>query len=269
MLSTPTTADRHSGRVKFFSSAKGYGFIVPAAGTLDVFVHYTAISTAPGRFRSLADGEHVEFTMVQGHKGIQAADVTGPGGAPVIGDLKSVRGLKNRFNYRQSIHRPNLAIQSRAHKTPFTQQAPAFVPHPMAFNPSVSTDSTTNISYASPDLFPTPDGSFTSPASAAGTILSPVSHCDGMLEQALFPAWAPYPSYGYPPNPYWASGPAYYAPAPPAWIPPPDVALAVEDPNAPGMYAAQQMVPDVSPRYAGPAWYHSKRRLRNFKWPSM
>jgi CspA family cold shock protein len=61
------------GRVKWFSEAKGYGFIEREEGD-DVFVHYTAI-TAEG-FRTLAEGQEVEFEVVQGAKGPQAENVT-------------------------------------------------------------------------------------------------------------------------------------------------------------------------------------------------
>jgi CspA family cold shock protein len=61
------------GRVKWFSEAKGYGFIEREEGD-DVFVHYTAI-TAEG-FRTLQEGQEVEFEVVQGTKGPQAENVT-------------------------------------------------------------------------------------------------------------------------------------------------------------------------------------------------
>jgi CspA family cold shock protein len=61
------------GKVKWFSEAKGYGFIEREEGD-DVFVHYTAIS-AEG-FRTLAEGQEVEFEVVQGAKGPQAENVT-------------------------------------------------------------------------------------------------------------------------------------------------------------------------------------------------
>ena len=62
-----------SGTVKWFSDQKGYGFITMDGGE-DVFVHHTAIQ-ATG-FRSLAEGDQVEFDIVQGPKGKQAANVT-------------------------------------------------------------------------------------------------------------------------------------------------------------------------------------------------
>ena len=60
------------GTIKWFSDAKGYGFISRNQGD-DVFVHYTAIE-ADG-FRSLRDGQRVEFTVEQGPKGLQAVQV--------------------------------------------------------------------------------------------------------------------------------------------------------------------------------------------------
>jgi CspA family cold shock protein len=60
------------GTVKWFNDAKGFGFIT-REGAPDVFVHHTAIM-AEG-FRSLSEGETVEFEVVQGPKGLQAANV--------------------------------------------------------------------------------------------------------------------------------------------------------------------------------------------------
>jgi len=63
---------RITGTVKWFNDAKGYGFISREGGP-DVFVHFSAIQ-AEG-FKSLAEGDRVEFEIVQGQKGPQAADV--------------------------------------------------------------------------------------------------------------------------------------------------------------------------------------------------
>ena len=59
------------GTVKWFDNAKGYGFITVDDGSKDVFVHHTAIQTEG--FRSLAEGQRVEFEVVTGQKG-PAAD---------------------------------------------------------------------------------------------------------------------------------------------------------------------------------------------------
>ena len=62
-----------SGTVKWFNDAKGFGFISQDGGGEDVFVHHTAIQ-ADG-FRSLQEGQRVEFEVKKGPKGLQAADV--------------------------------------------------------------------------------------------------------------------------------------------------------------------------------------------------
>jgi CspA family cold shock protein len=67
------TDERLIGTVKWFNSGKGYGFIQREEGD-DVFVHYTAIQ-AEG-FRTLEEGQQVEFPVEQGPKGPQAANVT-------------------------------------------------------------------------------------------------------------------------------------------------------------------------------------------------
>ncbi len=64
---------RITGTVKWFNDAKGFGFIQPEGGP-DVFVHFTAIQS--NGFKSLAEGDQVEFEIVQGQKGPQAANVT-------------------------------------------------------------------------------------------------------------------------------------------------------------------------------------------------
>jgi CspA family cold shock protein len=61
------------GRIKWFSEAKGYGFIERDEGD-DVFVHYSSIQMEG--FKTLAEGQEVEFEVVQGTKGPQAENVT-------------------------------------------------------------------------------------------------------------------------------------------------------------------------------------------------
>jgi CspA family cold shock protein len=62
-----------TGVVKWFNDGKGYGFITPDEGEKDCFVHYSAIQGSG--FRSLKEGERVEFEMVQGEKGPAAESV--------------------------------------------------------------------------------------------------------------------------------------------------------------------------------------------------
>jgi len=65
---------RIQGTVKWFNNEKGFGFITRNDGEKDVFVHHTAISG--GGFKSLAEGDQVEFEVVQGQKGPAAQNVS-------------------------------------------------------------------------------------------------------------------------------------------------------------------------------------------------
>jgi CspA family cold shock protein len=65
-------SERETGTVKWFSDQKGYGFIARDGGK-DVFVHHSALDESG--FRSLIEGERVEFTIQQGQKGPAAANV--------------------------------------------------------------------------------------------------------------------------------------------------------------------------------------------------
>ncbi len=65
-------SERIIGTVKWFNNEKGYGFLARENGP-DVFVHYTAISG--DGYRSLTEGQQVEFTVEQGPKGLQASNV--------------------------------------------------------------------------------------------------------------------------------------------------------------------------------------------------
>ncbi|MEJ2734467.1 MAG: cold shock domain-containing protein [Anaerolineae bacterium] len=66
-------SERMTGVVKWFNEQKGYGFIARDGGD-DVFVHYSAIQDQGG-FRTLNEGDHVEFSIEQGQKGPSAANV--------------------------------------------------------------------------------------------------------------------------------------------------------------------------------------------------
>jgi cold shock protein len=66
-------SNRLTGTVKFFNNEKGFGFISPEDGSKDVFVHHTAIQS--NGFRSLNEGDRVEFSVEPSQKGPRAAEV--------------------------------------------------------------------------------------------------------------------------------------------------------------------------------------------------
>ncbi|MBB3061451.1 MULTISPECIES: cold-shock protein [Microbulbifer] len=66
-------SDRVTGTVKWFNNARGYGFITCGEGTEDIFVHYRSIRGEG--YKTLNEGQAVEFEMQQGEKGLLAEDV--------------------------------------------------------------------------------------------------------------------------------------------------------------------------------------------------
>jgi len=102
-----------TGTCKWFNSKKGFGFITPADGSQDVFVHQTSIH-AEG-FRSLGEGELVEYnTQTDEHNKIKAVDVTGPGGVHVKGAPKP--------NYRRNYNNDRYGGQQQGSSSSGGQQ---------------------------------------------------------------------------------------------------------------------------------------------------
>lgn len=62
-----------TGTVKWFNSEKGYGFVTPDDGSADVFAHFSAIQS--NGYRTLEEGQKVEFDTAQGPKGLQAENI--------------------------------------------------------------------------------------------------------------------------------------------------------------------------------------------------
>ena len=99
-LAAPSALARHmsvmTGSCKWFNSEKGFGFIEPQDGGADLFVHQSAIHSRG--FRSLMEGEEVEFKVVEERGKMKAVEVTGPKGDFVQGAPRtSGRGGPGRY----------------------------------------------------------------------------------------------------------------------------------------------------------------------------
>jgi cold shock CspA family protein len=109
------SAAKLQGTCKWFNSKKGFGFITPADGSEDVFVHQSAIH-AEG-FRSLAESEPVEYNVAQDENGrVKALNVTGPNGAFVRGAPKptfrpATGGAPRRGGFRPGFRAPRDGMQ--------------------------------------------------------------------------------------------------------------------------------------------------------------
>lgn len=127
-VSAPTpTGPRMSGIVKWFNPTKGFGFITPSNGGLDVFVHQSEIQL-PG-FRSLAQGEPVEYQLYDGQKGPKALKVTGPQGKQVKGAPRQTKAKPEKSAMADPTKvQPNLIKLASNHLFQVANQIPVSTP---------------------------------------------------------------------------------------------------------------------------------------------
>jgi cold shock protein len=80
------------GTVKWFNIRKGYGFITPSDGSEDIFVHYSALVSIEREYKTLYEGDKVEYNLADGQKGKQASDVKIVEKAPH--PIRNIKGSK-------------------------------------------------------------------------------------------------------------------------------------------------------------------------------
>lgn len=85
---------KYTGNTKWFNDKLGYGFITICDGFAkgrDIFVHHSGIKPLNSNYKTLRKGEYIEFSILQGKNGLQAVDVTGIKGGPLMCDYTMVR----------------------------------------------------------------------------------------------------------------------------------------------------------------------------------
>jgi cold shock CspA family protein len=90
MIEKDVIVGKFLGHVKWFNDRLGYGFCTIISGTdlgKDIFVHHSGIRPLNSNYKTLRKGEYINFNMTTGHNGMQASDVTGVNGGPLMCDV--------------------------------------------------------------------------------------------------------------------------------------------------------------------------------------
>jgi len=130
---TTSTADRFTGRVKWFNNKAGYGFITVTDGArsgTDIFVHHSSLGVSGEQYKYLVQGEYVEFEIVAVQGGaheIQAGNVSG------IKAGKLMCETRREFKIARSTHQPSNDAR-RQDRTPVTERRPARPSNPRTPN---------------------------------------------------------------------------------------------------------------------------------------
>lgn len=88
------TQSTYTGQCKWFNDKLGYGFVTICEGEdkgKDIFVHHTGIKPSNSNYKTLRKGEYIQFNVVNGLNGLQAVDVKGIGGGPLMCDFVSTK----------------------------------------------------------------------------------------------------------------------------------------------------------------------------------
>ena len=88
------TVGKYTGQCKWFNDKLGYGFVTICDGDekgKDIFVHHSGVKPLYSNYKTLRKGEYIQFNVVDGMNGLQAVDVRGIGGGPLMCDFVSTR----------------------------------------------------------------------------------------------------------------------------------------------------------------------------------
>lgn len=116
----------YTGQCKWFSDKLGYGFVTICSGNdkgKDIFVHHSGVKPLNSNYKTLRKGEYIQFNVVDGMNGLQAVDVRGIGGGPLMCDFVSTR--KVPVQQGNVVHVP-AHVHANAHTNVQVHHAPKY-----------------------------------------------------------------------------------------------------------------------------------------------